>query len=69
MSNQMYYSEKELAERMNMSYWAIRRMRLQLGLPYIPIGRKIYYDEKKVREWFDSRTVNIADSKAMNRIY
>lgn len=38
MSNQMYYSEKEL-------------------------------DEKKVREWLDSRTVNIADSKTMNRIY
>ena len=44
-------TEKELAARINRSYWTIRRWRQKEGLPHIYIGKRLYYRMEDVEEW------------------
>ena len=46
-------TEKELAERLGLSPWTIRKWRLQGGLPHIQVGRRIFYRLEAVEAWMD----------------
>jgi len=44
-------SERELANTLGLSYWTVRTMRLQEGLPFIKSGSRVFYRLDKVKEW------------------
>ena len=48
-------SEKELAETLGISYWRVRTMRLQDGLPFLQSGSRIFYRLDKVRSWINEQ--------------
>ena len=54
MEDQMI-SEKELAKVLGLSYWRVRAMRLQDGLPFLQSGSRIFYRLNKVRSWIDQQ--------------
>lgn len=46
------FSEQELAKTLNLSYWSVRNLRLQQGLPHFKCGRRVFYRMEAVRHWF-----------------
>ena len=46
------YKEAELAQKLGISKWTIRRLRIKNGLPYIRIEKLIFYRLPEVEEWF-----------------
>ncbi len=46
-------SESELAEFLNISKWTVRAWRLRGGLPFIQVGRRIFYQLASVEKWMD----------------
>lgn len=46
-------TERELAERLGLSPWTIRKWRLKGGLPHIHVGRRIFYRQEAVEAWMD----------------
>ena len=42
---------KELSDRLQLSPWTVRMMRLQCGLPHIQLGRRIFYRMETVMDW------------------
>lgn len=48
-------SEKELALILGLSYWRVRNMRMQEGLPFLQSGKRIFYRLDKVRSWIDKK--------------
>ena len=48
-------TETETAAHFGLSFWTIRRFRLNEGLPHINMGARIYYRIAAVEEWFAAR--------------
>ena len=48
-------TESETAAHFGLSFWTIRRFRLNEGLPHINMGARIYYRIAAVEEWFAAR--------------
>ena len=48
------FSEKGLADYLNISPWTIRSWRLKGGLPHFRVSRKIFYRLEAVLEWMKS---------------
>ena len=48
-------SEQEVAEYLGLSYWSVRQMRLQQGLPHFKCGRRIFYRQESVQRWLDQQ--------------
>lgn len=48
-------SEKELAQRLGLSSWTVRRMRIQEGLTHFMIGHRVFYRLESVLEWIGDR--------------
>lgn len=48
-------TEKELAQRLGLSSWTVRRMRIQEGLTHFKIGHRIFYRLESVLEWINVR--------------
>ena len=46
-------SEKELAELLHISKWTVRSWRLKGGLPFIQVGRRIFYQMESVQRWMN----------------
>lgn len=46
-------SEKELAELLHISKWTVRSWRLKGGLPFIQVGRRIFYQMESVQKWMN----------------
>lgn len=44
-------TEKELADRLGLSPWTIRKWRLEGGLPHLQVGRRVFYRLQSVEEW------------------
>lgn len=57
-------TEKELAEKLNLSQWTVRRMRLQEGMPYFAIGKRIYYQLEKIFEWIEFKQTETVKSNS-----
>ena len=58
-------SEQEVAEYLGLSYWSVRQMRLQQGLPHFKCGRRIFYRQESVQRWLEQQeqgTVTTADN-------
>ena len=51
-------SEIELATTLNLSYWTVRQLRLQQGLPHIKCGRRIFYRLVTVNDWLAQQEQN-----------
>lgn len=48
-------SEKSLAQKLNISYWTVRNFRIKYGMPFVPIGKKIFYNLESVTKWLQGR--------------
>ena len=46
-------SESELADFLNISKWTVRAWRLKGGLPFIQVGRRIFYQLTSVEKWMN----------------
>lgn len=46
-------SELEVAENLGLSYWAVRQLRLQQGLPHFKCGRRVFYRLETVLRWLE----------------
>ena len=58
-------SEQEVAESLGLSYWSVRQMRLQQGLPHFKCGRRVFYRMETVQNWLEQQelgTVTTADN-------
>ena len=58
-------SELEVAETLGLSYWSVRQLRLQQGLPHFKCGRRIFYRLQTVQTWLEHQeqgTVATADN-------
>lgn len=62
----MVLSEKELAELLNISKWTVRDWRLKGGLPYIRVGRRIFYQIESVRKWMNAVEASCDTAKIEN---
>lgn len=47
------YSEKELAEALEISPWTVRSWRLQSGLPHFRTAGRIFYRMESVFDWME----------------
>lgn len=48
-------TESELAERLNISIWTVRKWRLNLGLPHLRTARRIFYRWDTVEKWMSDQ--------------
>ena len=48
-------TEKELAQRLGLSSWTVRRMRIQEGLTHFKIGHRVFYRLESVLGWINAR--------------
>lgn len=49
-------NEKELAEKLGLSYWTVRSMRLKGNMPHIRYGGRILYSWEAVHDWLNGKT-------------
>lgn len=47
-----YVNLKQLAVLLEKSPWALRRYRIEYGMPFIKIGDRFFYNIVDVQEWF-----------------
>ena len=52
-------SELEVAENLGLSYWSVRQLRLQQGLPHFKCGRRIFYRLETVERWLEQQEQGI----------
>ena len=48
-------NEKELAEKLGVSYWTVRLWRLKLGLPHFRTEGRIFYRWEPVMKWMEDQ--------------
>ena len=48
-------SEKELSQLLGVTLFMIRKMRIQLGMPFIRAGTRIFYREQSVKRWLSQQ--------------
>lgn len=48
-------TEKELAQKLGLSSWTVRRMRIQEGLTHFKIGHRVFYRLESVLGWINTR--------------
>lgn len=53
-------NEHELASILNLSYWTVRQLRLQQGLPHVKCGRRVFYRWNTVQEWLTQQELGKA---------
>lgn len=51
-------NEKELGQWLNISNWTVRAWRLQGGLPFIKVGKRIFYNVAQVKKWLNDCKTN-----------
>ena len=51
-------SEQELAVELGLSYWTVRQLRLQEGLPHFCCGRRVFYRWASVNDWLNQKEQN-----------
>lgn len=60
-------TEREIAERLGVSYWTVRSWRLQLDIPYFRTAGRIFYRLSSVEKWMDRQEEKTVSNK-INRI-
>jgi hypothetical protein len=45
------FTERELAEELGLSYWTIRKFRVEKGMPHFRTAKKIFYRLDTVLDW------------------
>ena len=50
-------TERECAERLGISFWTLRQMRLQENAPHIRLGSRIYYVFDTIVEWLSQQAL------------
>ena len=56
----MLLTEVDLAKKLGLSAWTVRRWRLSEGLPVIKLGGRFFYREDAVQSWLASRETSRA---------
>ena len=51
MTTNHVLNEREIAARLGLSPWTVRRLRLQLGLPHFRTEGRIFYRLESVQGW------------------
>ena len=54
-------SEKEVATELGLSYWTVRKLRLQCGLPHFRTAGKIFYRLSSVTVWMAQKEADCQD--------
>ncbi len=44
-------NEKELASSLGISYWTIRKLRLEKKIPFLKFGSRIFYQQETIADW------------------
>lgn len=61
-------TERQLAEKLGLSYWTVRGWRLQLDLPHIKTAGRIFYRLESVERWMEeeeeANRQELAENKA-----
>ena len=57
INEKVVLTERECAERLGISYWTLRQMRLQEKAPHILLGHRIYYVYDTVVAWLAQQAV------------
>lgn len=58
-------TEKKLAEELDISYWTVRRMRTEKGMPYLSIGKRIFYNYDSVCQWISKQETTATVDKSL----
>ena len=57
VNEKVVLTERECAERLGISFWTLRQMRLQENAPHILLGHRIYYVYDTVVAWLSQQAV------------
>ncbi|WP_139451954.1 helix-turn-helix domain-containing protein [Campylobacter armoricus] len=57
-TNKDFLTIQEVATLYNLSKDTQNKYRMQNKIPYIKIGKKVFYDKARLDEWFRSHTMN-----------
>ncbi|AJC91475.1 helix-turn-helix domain-containing protein [Campylobacter lari] len=57
-TNKDFLTIQEVVTLYNLSKETQSKYRMQKKIPYIKIGKKIFYETAKIKEWFLSHRVN-----------
>lgn len=57
VNEKVVLTERECAERLGISFWTLRQMRLQENAPHIRLGSRIYYVFEAIVAWLSQRAV------------
>lgn len=58
LQEKIVLTERELAEKLGLSYWTVRSMRLQGNMPNIRFGGRILYSWEAVHDWLNGKSNN-----------
>ncbi|MBQ9633809.1 MAG: helix-turn-helix domain-containing protein [Schwartzia sp.] len=51
VSDKVVLTEKECAERLGLSFWTLRKLRIDGNAPHIKLGSRIYYVYDAIVKW------------------
>lgn len=69
MNSNRVLNEREIAAELGLSPWTIRRLRLQLGLPYFRTAGRVFYRLETVRSWMAEMESESTKIKSENKQY
>lgn len=58
-SDKVVLTERECAERLGLSFWTLRKMRINGNAPHIKLGQRIYYVYDAVVDWLAQQAVGM----------
>ncbi|HED4593444.1 TPA: helix-turn-helix domain-containing protein [Campylobacter jejuni] len=58
MQNKDFLTIQEVITLYSLSKVTQNKYRMQKKIPYIKIGKKIFYEKVKLDEWFKNHTIN-----------
>lgn len=59
VSDKVVLTEKECAERLGMSFWTLRQMRIHGNAPHIRLGQRIYYVYDAIVKWLEEEAAKL----------
>ena len=56
-------TERECAERLGMSFWTLRQMRIHGKAPHIKLGQRVYYVYDAIVKWLEQEALRLEPIK------
>ncbi|WP_196606685.1 helix-turn-helix domain-containing protein [Pectinatus frisingensis] len=61
-------SEREMTKVLGIKYSMIRKMRIEDGLPFVSLGKKIMYRPRTVQKWLEEREAESSNKRCLNKV-